>query len=597
MKISTGCSFACFFATLSITASSVMGGVSYALKVVTSYVGGGPGDLVAGPWGAPDTGSARFTNVGPSTLNGTFTLQGTSGNGGYYETKITRSVAPGAVLGSLSLTNESSNNGGFNKVAGGPDRGIEIRFDGTASNGSETTEIHISVYDGDVHSTNPRTNPFGISTDAYVLQGGDPYGRDTGDNYEESQSSGQYTWAIIDADGDGVSDDIDNCVNIANPSQADCNNDGIGDACEIASGAAQDCNKNGIPDSCDIASGSIDINSDGIPDTCQGLDQINTTTSSLGIPTANIAASTTFTGLQPTVTDAVLIIRAKGDFDAGLAGYEFLTVKLNDVTYKRVFGNGAVNCSSAVNGGVNTAVITIPIAQFDAYAAAGTLKVTLLPAPSVTASDCPDGFMTVELQFISLNASGDCDSNSLWDLGEIQANSALDHNLNHTLDTCDIRNNPALDRNNNGQLDSWDIAQDASLDRNNNGQLDSWDISQDASLDHNNNGVLDTWEISQDASLDHNNNGVLDTWEISQDASLDRNNNGQLDSWDISQDASLDRNNNGQLDSWDISQDASLDHNNNGQLDSWDISQDASLDRNNNGQLDSWEISQDASLD
>ena len=38
-----------------------------------------------------------------------------------------------------------------------------------------------------------------------------------------------------DTDGDGVPDFRDNCVNIANPSQADCDNDGIGDACELAS--------------------------------------------------------------------------------------------------------------------------------------------------------------------------------------------------------------------------------------------------------------------------------------------------------------------------------------------------------------------------
>ena len=39
-----------------------------------------------------------------------------------------------------------------------------------------------------------------------------------------------------DTDADGVPDYRDNCVNIANPSQADCDNDGIGDACEIAVG-------------------------------------------------------------------------------------------------------------------------------------------------------------------------------------------------------------------------------------------------------------------------------------------------------------------------------------------------------------------------
>lgn len=37
-----------------------------------------------------------------------------------------------------------------------------------------------------------------------------------------------------DADGDGVSDAIDNCPNNANPTQTDTDHDGIGDACEIA---------------------------------------------------------------------------------------------------------------------------------------------------------------------------------------------------------------------------------------------------------------------------------------------------------------------------------------------------------------------------
>ena len=154
--------------------------------------------------------------------------------------------------------------------------------------------------------------------------------------------------------------------------------------CEWPQNFEKDCNNNSIPDSCDIANGTIDINTDGIPDTCQGLNQIDTTTSSLGIPTANIAVSTTFTGLQPTITNAVLTIRAKGDFDAGATGFEYLTVKLNDVSPgQKFFETGGVNCSSATNGGVNTATIIIPIATFAQYAASGTLKVAVFTPPLV----------------------------------------------------------------------------------------------------------------------------------------------------------------------------------------------------------------------
>jgi hypothetical protein len=125
-----------------------------------------------------------------------------------------------------------------------------------------------------------------------------------------------------DSDGDGVPDSVDNCVNIWNPTQDDCDDNGIGDicdtftdcdqntindtcqistnpaldcdnsgsldicqivenqdldcnatarldSCEIADGSVPDCNSNGRPDSCDIDDGtSLDANGDGIPDEC-----------------------------------------------------------------------------------------------------------------------------------------------------------------------------------------------------------------------------------------------------------------------------------------------------------------------------------------
>ena len=71
-----------------------------------------------------------------------------------------------------------------------------------------------------------------------------------------------YHWPMVDSDGDGVADSTDNCPNIANPTQADCDNDGIGDACEIAAGAL-DRNHDGIPDSCQCPA---DITRNGLVD-------------------------------------------------------------------------------------------------------------------------------------------------------------------------------------------------------------------------------------------------------------------------------------------------------------------------------------------
>ncbi len=69
-----------------------------------------------------------------------------------------------------------------------------------------------------------------------------------------------------DSDGDGWEDSEDNCPNIPNPGQEDCNGDGVGDVCDAS---AVDCNGNGVPDSCDLADGNaLDCNGNSIPDSC-----------------------------------------------------------------------------------------------------------------------------------------------------------------------------------------------------------------------------------------------------------------------------------------------------------------------------------------
>jgi hypothetical protein len=84
---------------------------------------------------------------------------------------------------------------------------------------------------------------------------------------------------LMDIDGDGVFDDVDNCPQIPNPNQADCNNNGIGDACDDPD---QDCD--GVYDGVDNCLSvfnpfQIDQNQNGIGDACEVFPKtgINTT--------------------------------------------------------------------------------------------------------------------------------------------------------------------------------------------------------------------------------------------------------------------------------------------------------------------------------
>lgn len=72
-----------------------------------------------------------------------------------------------------------------------------------------------------------------------------------------------------DLDGDGVNDLHDNCLEVPNSSQADCDNAGPGDAC------SPDCDADGLPDPCALVGGDTDYDGNGIPDTCDCLADVD----------------------------------------------------------------------------------------------------------------------------------------------------------------------------------------------------------------------------------------------------------------------------------------------------------------------------------
>ena len=83
---------------------------------------------------------------------------------------------------------------------------------------------------------------------------------------------------IVDTDGDGIADDVDNCINEANADQADADGDGDGDACDVCpNDADNDIDGDGICGDVDICPSEFnpaqtDTDSDGLGDACDDDD-------------------------------------------------------------------------------------------------------------------------------------------------------------------------------------------------------------------------------------------------------------------------------------------------------------------------------------
>ena len=168
----------CALASTAFSASA-----AYELTVTVGY--GFGGSSTSGAYSAaPDTGYVIVQNTGPSAFVGEIRLDAPYPGGSFADTTgLSYSLNPGSSF-ILLPGPESSNFGGYNKVSGSDDNGVLLSIVGSAGGDS----INFSIFDKDVHSGVFKTNPFGVTLDNYILQGGDPIGRDTGDDFEVNQA-------------------------------------------------------------------------------------------------------------------------------------------------------------------------------------------------------------------------------------------------------------------------------------------------------------------------------------------------------------------------------------------------------------------------
>jgi hypothetical protein len=141
-----------------------------------------------------ETGYFRVANTGDTTFSGTIgTIAVSAFAGDLSFTSETLVLAPGASV-SVAIPDNANDVGGFNGPAYEYRPGVEIALNGAMSSGPLTEAVSLLAADRDIHSGVPRTDGFGLTSDSFVLQGGDPWGFQNDDAFALSQADGLYVF-------------------------------------------------------------------------------------------------------------------------------------------------------------------------------------------------------------------------------------------------------------------------------------------------------------------------------------------------------------------------------------------------------------------
>ena len=169
---------------------------AYSITVTTAYANANPfPNRLDQAYTASDTGYFQITNTGDTTFAGvigTIAVSAFAGDLSFTSNPLV--LSPGTSV-SIAIPNDASDVGGFNGPAYFFRPGVEITLNGTISDGIQSQPLSLLVADADIHSGVSRTDAFGLTSDSFVLQGGDPWGFDPGDDFELGQANGIYVFA------------------------------------------------------------------------------------------------------------------------------------------------------------------------------------------------------------------------------------------------------------------------------------------------------------------------------------------------------------------------------------------------------------------
>ncbi len=177
-----------------LPAAGRCGPVGYAFTITTAYATSDPFPYrLDNAFTEGDTGYFQLANTGSTSFSGVIGDIARSAFAGDLSFRSAQLVlAPGQTV-SVAIPDDASDTGGFNGPAYDQRPGVEITLQGSVSDGRTSDTVNLMVADSAIHSGIARNDSRGLTSDSYVLQGGDPWGFDTGDAFELSQASGVYT--------------------------------------------------------------------------------------------------------------------------------------------------------------------------------------------------------------------------------------------------------------------------------------------------------------------------------------------------------------------------------------------------------------------